>query len=409
MRRLWLLLVVLAALAAVSASVASANHDGSLVVRYPFDTYNSGPHTTPDASGHNLALELFGSEAFLFPGRFGNAAAFGPTTGYQTADNALLEPPDSAGLSVHAWVSFHPDNEGGAQTPGPNKALVAKGGRGCRAPSYELSTGADEGLEFAVDVDRSDVPGHTVVRTPAVPPDEIWDGQFHAVTGVYGAASEDGVRSVQLWVDGVLVGARELPENVYRIDYFDNHVIDGQLTVGRIIQDSCTDDRGFSGDIDDLRIYSEALTRRQIRYLAEDDLTQPPDLRVSPPPGFADWTAVETGKVSGTLLGSSISLTGANVDPNSQFNLDGLDSRFNHPEFTPSLSRSDAPDFFGSTGSTYTLSFGAPVKDPVIHLSSLSSTLQFEAGTSVSRVSGDDDFAASGSTVSGVGDGGYGP
>ncbi len=409
MKRLYSLLLALVVLLGICASVAMAGHNGSsLVARYPFDTLvDNGEERdrTPDVSGHGL--DLFG-EGFLFPGRFGQAMFFSGSqtgSGLEAGRNALFEPPDSAGLSVHGWVYFRPDNEGGAQTPGPNKAIVAKGGRNCRQPSYGLSTGENEGLEFAVDMQRSDSIGNVVVRTPPIPPGQIWDGDFHPVTGVYGATTEDGTRSVKLWVDGKLVGAQEIPEDATRIDHFNNHVVDQQLTVGRIIQDSCTENRTFPGGVDDLRIYGEALSRRQIRYLHEKDRTEPPDLDIPPPPGFADWTSVEPGKVSGTLLGSSISLSGTGVDPNSY--LDGFDDRFNRPAFTPGLTRSDAPGFFGSTGNTYTLRFGAPVRDPVIHLGSLSSTLQFPPGTSITKVSGEDDFTVSGSSVSGVGEGGF--
>ena len=74
---------------------------------------------------------------------------------------------------------------------------------------------------------------------------------------------------------------------------------------------------------------------------------------------------------------------------------------FNRPDFTPPLPMSDAIQFIGASGYQYTLAFGAPVKDPVLHLGSLASTLTFPPGTTITRVSGDAEFGVSGNTVIG--------
>ena len=118
------------------------------------------------------------------------------------------------------------------------------------------------------------------------------------------------------------------------------------------------------------------------------------------PSAFADWTTVGANVATGTLLGQSISLSGNHVDPASP--LDGSSTVFASAFFSPPLATSDAAVFYGSPGYTYTLAFGAPVQDPVLHVSSLASTLQFPAGTQITKVSGEDTFTVSGSSVAGV-------
>lgn len=276
MTRLYPLLLALAALLGVGVSVAVASHDGTLVAQYHADEIQTDRYLL-DSSGHNLTLDGSG---FIFPGRFGGALVLdGSDNGFSVPQNSLFEPPDSAGLSITAWLRFIPGTEGGPQTPGPNKIVVAKGGRGCRQPSYALTTGENEGLEFSVDLDDTRVAaGHETVRTPPIPPGTIWDGPFHAVTAVYGATAENGQRSIKLWVDGVQVAAEPIPEYLGAINYFSQHVTDRQFSVGESIQDSCTTDRNFSGSIDELRVYSEALDRRQIKFLHDPTATDPPDL-----------------------------------------------------------------------------------------------------------------------------------
>ncbi|MGH2899959.1 MAG: hypothetical protein ACRDMZ_14895, partial [Solirubrobacteraceae bacterium] len=104
---------------------------------------------------------------------------------------------------------------------------------------------------------------------------------------------------------------------------------------------------------------------------------------------FADWTAVSSNVATGTLRGSSISLSGTLVRPSPSSVLDGSSPIFNQPLFTPPLPASDALEFGGfQPPYAYTLTFGAPQTDPVLHLQSLGSALVFPDGTSISRLSG---------------------
>jgi hypothetical protein len=131
---------------------------------------------------------------------------------------------------------------------------------------------------------------------------------------------------------------------------------------------------------------------------------------VSPPavlaqtatPEFADWTTLPSGNaiLTGTLLGRTVTATGGTFHPSSV--LDGTSPIFAGPNFSPSLALSDAPELFGTNpATTYTIAFGTTVRDPILHLSSLASTLTFPAGTRITKRSGQALFTATGSTVAG--------
>ncbi|MFI6007098.1 hypothetical protein ACIA98_43470 [Streptomyces sp. NPDC051366] len=73
--------------------------------------------------------------------------------------------------------------------------------------------------------------------------------------------------------------------------------------------------------------------------------------------------------------------------------------------FTPPLPASDMIEMVGLfEGSAFEVGFRLPVKDPVFHLGSLASELEFlelPAGTRVDRLSGDDHFEVDGNKVRG--------
>ena len=116
---------------------------------------------------------------------------------------------------------------------------------------------------------------------------------------------------------------------------------------------------------------------------------------------FVDWTSIDTGSnfATGDLQGVSVffggsDITGGVVDESSDL--------FSHPPFSPSLALSDFVSFTADEPAlSYSVSFGAPVTDSVIHFGSLASTLTFNGGIALTKVSGQSEFAVSGSTVTG--------
>lgn len=123
---------------------------------------------------------------------------------------------------------------------------------------------------------------------------------------------------------------------------------------------------------------------------------------------FADWTGLNNSDsgddvASGTLLGHAIRLSGPVLSPLPGSVIDGHWPAFNTPAFTPPLALSDAIEIRvdQSQAETYTLSFGAPVTNPVMHLGSMGSAFRFP-GVPLQRLSGDSGLTVSGDTVSGV-------
>ena len=123
---------------------------------------------------------------------------------------------------------------------------------------------------------------------------------------------------------------------------------------------------------------------------------------------LTDWTSVDTvGDVAlGNLQGNGVTLTGIDIPPGSVIN--GTSGRFNYPFFTPQLATTDEVRVqvkFNQT-SNFNLAFDNPITDPVLHISSLASTLTF-SGSTIARVSGQPSFSVSGNTVSGSVAGGF--
>jgi hypothetical protein len=118
-------------------------------------------------------------------------------------------------------------------------------------------------------------------------------------------------------------------------------------------------------------------------------------------PQFTDWTSADGGTAGGMLAGASVSLSGSRVSSTPSSVIDGSWPYFNGPDFSPALAQSDAIQLFGGLGYSYTIRFGAPTTDPILHLGSLASRIDFPAGTPVIKLSGQTEFTVSGNSVFG--------
>ncbi|MFE2557000.1 hypothetical protein ACFXGT_13380 [Streptomyces sp. NPDC059352] len=127
---------------------------------------------------------------------------------------------------------------------------------------------------------------------------------------------------------------------------------------------------------------------------------------------FVDWTFCndERTEAVGTLSGRMVTLTGqGNVTtdrpPLGTAFLDGTFPGFRTAAFTPPLPASDLVEIMGlKGGSSFEVAFDAEVKDPVLHLGSFASTMEFldlPVGTQVIKLSGDTDFIVDGNKVMG--------
>jgi hypothetical protein len=125
---------------------------------------------------------------------------------------------------------------------------------------------------------------------------------------------------------------------------------------------------------------------------------------------FTDWQTAQAGIATGILGGQSVTLSGPIIDTSTGSVLDGSATDYADPSFfTPPLPHSDVIEIRGSADpNSYALRFGTLIRDPIIHLNSLASTLTFPAGTKITRLSGSPGFTVSisGSSVTGTLNGG---
>ncbi|MDQ0710766.1 hypothetical protein QFZ55_000218 [Streptomyces luteogriseus] len=112
------------------------------------------------------------------------------------------------------------------------------------------------------------------------------------------------------------------------------------------------------------------------------------------PHAFVDWTSRESDRMAiGTLLGRTVTITGQSENSVGEVNTNREHTDFHWPAFTPSLSTSDSVGLIGKTADTeFTIELGTKVREVVLHLGSLASTLTLAPDATVTRVSGDDRF-----------------
>jgi Concanavalin A-like lectin/glucanases superfamily len=237
---------------ALAASQAGADSP-ALALEWHLDGI-SGDGSTPDSSGNGLNGELVNPQ--IVSGRFGNAFFFGaegPTTVVTRNPGARLEPSDN--LSVVAWIK-------NGFSPGSYKYLVAKGARGCAAASYALYTGGSGGLGFYID-------DGTQAHLSPEAGTGIWNGDWHAVAGTF-----DG-QTVRLYLDGLEVGGGSPAAS--KIDYA-AATSSNDLQLGSYPNGNCNIDVYYRGAMDEVRVYSRALTAGEIGELAKATGPDPPEL-----------------------------------------------------------------------------------------------------------------------------------
>jgi hypothetical protein len=171
-------------------------------------------------------------------GRFSNALSFdGNTAGVDVPNESGLQ---GSSVSVSAWVNS-------ATSPGNFKYVAAKGAQGCLAASYGLYTGPDGGLEFYAGSNG----GLNWVASPDAGT-SVWDGNWHNVIGTF-----DG-SIVRLYVDGKEVGSGTPDNTAVSYDLSNG----GDLLVGNY--GGCAG-LGFSGKIDEVKVFDRALEPQEIR------------------------------------------------------------------------------------------------------------------------------------------------
>lgn len=93
---------------------------------------------------------------------------------------------------------------------------------------------------------------------------------------------------------------------------------------------------------------------------------------IAPGPAFTDWTGASDGQAVGQLHGQQVTLTG----PLST----GSVTNASFP-----LYASDTVNIVGQPGHIFTLTFGAPMQDVVLHLASCGAVMVFPAQTAMAK------------------------
>lgn len=162
---------------------------------------------------------------------FGSALRFDGDDFVRIPGSRALE---SQQVTVSAWVR-------GSGSPGTFRYILGKGADGCLTSSYALYTANNGGLSFYV----TDTSGATRPSGIAAP-EAIWNGKWHHVAGTF-----DGT-TTKLFVDGKLIGNGSSAGQP--ISY--NAPTTGDTSLGGFLG---TCDLYYTGDIDDVAIFSQAL------------------------------------------------------------------------------------------------------------------------------------------------------
>lgn len=218
----------------------------TVVGEWAFD--EGGGLVAHDISGSGLHGRLGveagpdGADPTWVPGVAGSALRFDGGDAVVVPDSSVLEP---ARVSIEAWVR----RQG---TPGAYAYVLSKGSRGCDFSSYGLYTGAGRGIAFYV----SNGSGYVV--SPAAGTNQIWNGDWHHVVGSF-----DGSR-VRLYLDGSEIGDGSPAAGPIAYGLASSAPYLGSYVGGCQL--------GFTGDVDDVRIWSPALTAAEV---ATSTPTQP--------------------------------------------------------------------------------------------------------------------------------------
>jgi hypothetical protein len=231
---------VLAA-AFVTPATASAGVFDSLSGWWPM--YEGGGQTIHDLSGNGNHGQL-GSSAgaddndptWIRGWLFGSGLRFDGNDFVRVPNSPELS---SQQLTVSAWVRA-------AQTPGTWRYVLGKGAANCDSSSYGLYTGYHGGLSFYVKDTTN-----TMRESGVIWPASIWNGKWHHVAGTF-----DG-GTAKIFLDGKLVANPS--GGSAPIDY--NLPTTGDTGIGGFLG---TCDLYYTGDIDDVAVFSTALPVDQI-------------------------------------------------------------------------------------------------------------------------------------------------
>ena len=217
-----------------------------LVAAYDLDAGGGGA-VTPDSSGNGLHGTQSGSPTPIANGHRGGAFRFGATKDAFASPVSMLT--QTPAVTVTAWV------RSASILPTVKTVLAHGASGGCSHASYAIYTGgsgAPSGLRFYI------WNGSAAVTSP-IASNAIWNGAWHHVAGSY-----DGAR-VRFYVDGAQVGTGTPASGpiAYGLAGSNRFVI-GNYAGNLPDPQECIENTAFSGDLDEVRIFSRALTETEL-------------------------------------------------------------------------------------------------------------------------------------------------
>lgn len=231
------LVLALAGVAAAAPGGKPGRTDSTLVGAWLFDEGTGDVAYDRTANGNDGLI----SGATWTKGRIAGALAFdGLYDRVVVPRSAVLEP---ANVSVSMWFRT-------SVSPGRYRVLLYKGVIDCAASSFALKADAwGTGIIFMT------WDGFQNRQTPVAT--GVWDGAWHHVVGTY-----DGTQ-LALYLDGALVGTTPMTTAIrYGLTNGDELVVGHPANL-------CGDyNPQFTGDIDEVKVWSRAISASEVLTLA---------------------------------------------------------------------------------------------------------------------------------------------
>ncbi|HEV3229356.1 MAG TPA: LamG-like jellyroll fold domain-containing protein, partial [Solirubrobacteraceae bacterium] len=303
--------------------------------------------------------DLYGNWISTTPGRFNNAFTFngfgnGLTwdLGGSGANHDRMSP---AQVTEALWVKAR-------NRYYTNSVIAVRGSRDadgltgdpCTAygGAWGLVTGENGGIQFYVTLENQfSFDGVTVVRTPEVSADQVFDRTWHAVAGVFDGGRPGSGRVISLWIDGRQAAAQDLPRYLTdgRLSYPYDPTGSGndELMIAGPSDNQAQNCGGYpsvnlAASIDEVEIFDHALTAPQLATLQNAGATTPPDVPYTP--------YIQGPSLTGTpQVGQALTCTDRDGLTNRTFTWERA-PRDTHFENDSSWTAID-----GATGTTYTV------------------------------------------------------